>query len=459
MNIRPSVIAALVTASASLADARSVSHETPQAPAVVLRAAGMIDVQRGVRIEDVLVVVTGDRITAVGPARTVAVPPGAQRIELGNATLLPGLIDLHVHLTLAGNPEANAKATLLAGFTTVQDLGALNYRNLELRDAIAAGTSIGPRVVASGPWIGLSGGICDFSGIGVRGVDEFRRRVREDVARGADLIKVCVSGWLQDAVNRPEAFEIGEADLAAAIDEAHKARRRVAVHALSRAGIRAAVAHGADLVVHGGFADPTTIREMQKRGVRQLPTLFSLTPAATPAAEALLAHMKTSVGLGLPVAFGTDAGVIPHGRNAEEFALLTRIGLTPAAAIRSATLDAAQAIGWDDRIGSLSAGKLADLIAVDGNPLEDLSVLKRVVLVMRGGQIFKGQRAMGKGEGKGERAKSTRQRFASVHPCLNAANGATSARNTFFSTIGSGAKCARAAASSAADTTNSPFSP
>jgi imidazolonepropionase-like amidohydrolase len=377
----------LVAASAASADAKAFSRPSAQTPPIVLHAGGLIDVARGVRVDDVLVVITGDRITAVGPTRNVTVPPGARRIELGNATLLPGLIDLHVHLTLAGTPEANAKATLLAGFTTVQDLGAVNYRNLELRDAIAAGKTAGPRVIASGPWIGLSGGICDFGGIGVRGVEEFRRRVREEVARGADLIKVCVSAWLPAAVNQPDAFEIGEAELAAAIEEAHKANRRVAVHALSRGGIRAAVAHGADLVVHGGFADPDTIREMQKRGVRQLPTLFSLAANPTPATESLIAHMKTSVGLGLPVAFGTDAGVIPHGQNAEEFAYLIRIGMTPATAIRSATLDAAQTIGWDDRIGSLTAGKLADVIAVDGNPLDDVSLLKRVVFVMRGGQV------------------------------------------------------------------------
>ncbi|HEY7476087.1 MAG TPA: amidohydrolase family protein [Vicinamibacterales bacterium] len=383
------VFVALVTTSVAQPDANAASHHIPQTPPIVLHAAGMIDVVSGARVDDALVVVTGDRITGLGPAGTVTAPSGAQRVELGRATLLPGLIDLHVHLTLAGTPEANAKATLLAGFTTVQDLGALNYGNLDLRDAIAAGRTVGPRVIASGPWIGLAGGICDFQGIGVRGPDEFRRRVREDVARGADLIKVCVSAWLPAAFSQPDAFEIGEPELVAAIDEAHKARRRVAVHALSRAGIRAAVTHGADLVVHGGFADPETIREMQKRGVPQLPTLFSLTQNPTPAAEALIAHMRSAVGLGLPVAFGTDAGVIPHGRNAEEFAYLTRIGLTPIAAIRSATQEAAQVIGLGDRIGSLTAGKLADLIAVDGNPLDDLTSLKRVVFVMRNGQIFR----------------------------------------------------------------------
>ena len=384
------LITAVTLVAASIAFTGANSSHDLQTPPTVLHAGGFIDVVSGSRVSDGLVVITGDRITALGPASSVTVPPGAQRIELGTATLLPGLIDAHVHLTLAGTPEANAKATLLAGFTTVQDLGALNYRNLELRDAIAAGKTTGPRVVASGPWLGLSGGICDFQGIGVRGVEEFRRRVREDVARGADLIKVCVSAWLPAAVSQPDAFEIGEPELAAAIDEAHKAKRRVAVHAISRGGIRAAVSHGADLIVHGGFTDPDTLREMQKRGVRQVPTLFSLAAKPTPVADALIAHMKTSVAAGLPLAFGTDAGVIPHGQNAEEFSYLARIGLTPLAAIRSATTDAAQAVGMSDRLGSIAAGKLADLIAVDGNPLEDLAALKRVVFVMKGGTVFHG---------------------------------------------------------------------
>jgi imidazolonepropionase-like amidohydrolase len=385
----PRALAALVAVvpSAAIVTSAAVTSSPPQTPPIVLQAGALIDVERGARIEDALVVITGDRITAAGSASKVPAPPGARRLLLGSTTLLPGLIDLHVHLTLAGSPEANARATLQAGFTTVQDLGAITYANLDLRDAIAAGKTIGPRVFASGPWIGQSGGICDFRGIGVRGADAFRRRVEEDVARGADLIKVCVSGWLQTAVDQPDAYEISDAEMIAALDAAHQHKRRVAVHALSRAGIKAAVSNGADLVVHGGFADPGTVRAMQKRNVRQLPTLFSLTQGGGPATDTLVAHMKSVVAQGLPVAFGTDAGVYPHGKNAEEFASLARIGLSPAAAIRSATLDAAEVLGWQDRIGNLASGKFADLIAVDGNPLEDLSALKRVVFVMKGGQI------------------------------------------------------------------------
>src|SRR4029079_7315763 len=151
--------------------------------------------------------VRGSRIVAAGARGDVAIPEGASRIELPSAILLPGLIDAHVHLTLAGPPAANARATLAAGFTTVQDLGAAPYANIALRDAIAAGRIPGPRVVASGPWLGISGGTCDFNGIGVRGAEAFRKRVRQDVEHGVDLIQVCVTGWLADAVEQPSKYE------------------------------------------------------------------------------------------------------------------------------------------------------------------------------------------------------------------------------------------------------------
>ncbi len=350
-----------------------------QSEPMVLRARSVIDVENGRAVENGWIAVAGDRIQAQEPA-------SPRVIDLGDLALLPGLIDAHVHLTLAGEPEANARATLLAGFTTVQDLGAIGYENLELRDAIEAGRVVGPRVVASGPWLGISGGICDFEGIGVRGAEAFRKRVREDVERGSDLIKVCVSGWLEDAFREPRRYEIADEELSAAIEEAHRLDRRVAVHALSEAGIEIAVAMGADLVVHGGFTPPRTVERMKAGGVYQLTTLSSLRKAAP--FESLRSHLRGAVRLGLPLAFGTDAGVIPHGANAGEFAELSAIGLAPAAAIRAATLAAARAVGLEGQVGTLRPGAFADVIGVDGNPLEDLTALGRVRFVMKGGRIF-----------------------------------------------------------------------
>jgi imidazolonepropionase-like amidohydrolase len=362
-----------------------------QEPVVAIRARAMVDVDGGRLIEKATVVIKGGRILAAGASSGITVPADASQIELPETTLLPGLIDAHVHLTLAGQPAANARATLAAGFTTVQDLGAVTYANLALRDTISAGRTEGPRVIASGPWLGISGGICDFNGIGVRGADAFRKRVREDVERGADLIKVCVTGWLADAVNSPAKYEIGDDELSGAIDEAHRLGRRVAAHAISEGGIEVAVRLGADLIVHGGFPSAATVTQMKQRGIPELPTLFSLSTGKPPEVSALQTHMRKAAAAGLPIAFGTDAGVIPHGANAREFEYLASIGLDPPAAIRTATLSAARAVGLPDDIGLLAPGRLADVIGVSGNPLEDLRVLQQVTFVMKEGKVFKGQ--------------------------------------------------------------------
>lgn len=359
-------------------------------PPIVVRAAGYVDVERGVMVRPAVLRVEGDRLVAVG-TRADSVAPEATVIDLGAATLLPGLIDTHVHLTLGGPARANAEASLRAGFTTVQDLGSLGYAALALRDSIAAGLLPGPRVLASGPWLGVSGGTCDFDGIGIRGAEAFARRVREDVARGADLIKICVTGWPEDGFNDPTKVEPSDDELRAAIAEAHRLGRRIVAHAIGTEGIRRSVAHGIDAIVHGGFVDDSTHREMRARRVWLAPTLrsFEVQPR-TPALDSLSAHMRRVLTGPVPIAFGTDAGVIAHGRNAREFAALARHGMSPARALRAATADAATAIGWGDRIGHLAPGLLADVIAVDGDPLEDPTALERVVFVMQAGVVRRG---------------------------------------------------------------------
>lgn len=366
----------------------------PQAKPVVIRARAMVDVEASWLIENAAVLVRDGVIVAAGPSGTVAVPAGATIIDLPDTTLLPGLIDAHVHLTLTGSLEANARATLLAGFTTVQDLGAIAYGNIAVRDAITSGRVEGPRVIASGPWLGVTGGTCDLNGIGVRGADAFRARVRQDVERGADLIKVCVSGWLADAVANPRGYEITDSELAAAIDEAHRLKRRVAVHALSEEAIDVSVRLGADLIVHAGFASATAVAEMKKRAVYQLSTLLSLAGNKPEHVSALRAHMRATVSGGLPLAFGTDAGVIPHGANAREFAELSVIGLDPAASIKAATLHSARAVGLAGQIGLLKAGYVADVIGVNGNPLKDLGAIEKVTFVMLGGRVVKRKSAV-----------------------------------------------------------------
>lgn len=350
-----------------------------------LTAHWLLDVERGEMIENGVVVVSGDRIAAVGRKGEVA--SKGEEINLGEATLMPGMIDAHVHLLLGGPAEANARATLKAGFTTVQDLGALNYANIKVRNAIRDGKFPGPRVVSSGPWLGVSKGTCDFNGIGVQGADAFRARVQKDVAEDADLIKVCASGWLADAAEKADGCEISDDELKAAVEQAHALKRRVAVHAISERAIATSVTHGADLIVHGGFTSKATVAEMAKRRVYQLPTLFSLKGSVAPEVyEKLQKHLTAAVRDGLPIAFGTDAGVIKHGENAKEFVELAALGLKPLDAIRTATLEAAKAVNLGGQIGTLKVGAFADIIAVDGNPLNDLTALQKVTFVMKSGQ-------------------------------------------------------------------------
>jgi imidazolonepropionase-like amidohydrolase len=205
------------------------------------------------------------------------------------------------------------------------------------------------------------------------------------------LIKVCVSGWLADAVNQPAQYEISDAELIAAIDEAHTRGKRVAVHAISEGGIAAAVKAGADLVVHGGFPSAATVATMKQKRIYELPTLFSLSRGQPDAAAPLAAAMKNAVAAGLPIAFGTDAGVIRHGNNAREFESLVSIGLDPAAAIRTATINAAAAVGKPNDIGVLSKDRFADVIGVEGDPLSDVKALQQVAFVMKDGVVIKGR--------------------------------------------------------------------
>jgi len=375
-SLAPMVVALLVSVSPALA------QETR-----TLTARWVLDLERGEAIENGIIIVKGDRITAVGRKGEIA--PEGEEINLGDTTLMPGLIDAHVHLMLGGTGEANARATLRAGFTTVQDLGALNYANIKIRNSIREGKFPGPTVVASGPWLGVTKGTCDFQGIGVKGADAFRARVKKDVDEGADLIKVCASGWLAEAAERPDAVEISEEELRAAIEEAHALKRRVAVHAISERAIALSVTHGADLIVHGGFTAKETVAAMAQRRVFQTPTLFSL-KANVPATvyDKLQKHLGAAFREGLPIAFGTDAGVIRHGQNAKEFLELAAMGLKPIETIRAATTQAAAAVGLANQVGVLKSGTRADIIAVEGNPLDDLNALQKVTFVMKAGQII-----------------------------------------------------------------------
>jgi len=364
--------------------------DAAQRPTILIRAGRVVDVERGRLVEPVAIEVRGDRIVAIRPDHPTESPPaGVPVIDLRSLTVLPGLIDGHVHLTI-GPSDSAARATIMAGFTTVIDWGAIDYGNVALREAIGNGSVVGPRIAASGPWLGVSGGTCDFNGIGVRGVDGYRARVRNDVERGVDFIKVCVTGWPKVGFERPDSVEISAEELAAVVSEARRAGKKVGAHAIGAAGIGMAVAAGVDVIVHGGFPDQATLAAMKANGIAMIPTLTSFSPAlGQPHGRALFARMDTVLSSGTPIIFGTDAGVIPHGRNAGEFGWLVRRGMAPLDALRSATTVPARWLAKSDQLGKIEPGYLADLIAVEGNPLEDITTLERVRFVMKAGAIIK----------------------------------------------------------------------
>lgn len=400
---------------------------------VAIRAAHMLNVVDGKMIDHPIVLVKDGRILAVG--KDVLIPSGSKVIDLGNKTLLPGLIDMHTHLT--GDPEntgfssvalsiprialigaKNARRTLLAGFTAVRDVGAEGYADIALRDAINAGDVVGPRMMASGPALGITGGHCDdtmhapeykISGTGVAdGVDAVMKKTREVIKYGAGVIKICATGGVLSFGDDPRASQYTFEEMKTIVSEAHRLGRKVAAHAHGGDGIKLAVLAGVDSIEHGSYIDEEGIKLMKEHKTWLVPTLY-LGDWLVQNAEAiklplpLLEKAKTvlpdarknivkAIAQGVSVAFGTDAGVYPHGLNGREFAVYVKLGMSPLQAIRTATTNAAKLLGWDEQIGSIETGKFADIIAVDGNPLSDITELERVQWVMKNGVIEKGWR-------------------------------------------------------------------
>ncbi len=400
----------------------------------VIRAARMIDGTGAAPMQNALVVVTGNKITAVGGP----IPKGARVIDLGDVTLLPGFIDAHTHLVgrllgeagwdnssvrdyegySAVRSVGHAEKTLLAGITTVRNVGAERFHDMALRTAIDEGHVRGPRMQNAGHSLGITGGHCDDNGFrpgllestwreGIaNGADEVRAAVRYQVKYGADVIKTCATGGVLsegDAVGTPQyTFE----ELKAMVDEAAKLERKVAAHAHGTEGIKIAVRAGVASIEHGSFLDEEGARMMAERGTFLVPTLSAgerveqaakdgvLTglrkEKALQAAAAMRKAVKIAVAHKVPFAMGTDAGVGPHGANMRELQLLIEWGgMRPMDAIVSATMGGARLLGWEERIGSIAPGKLADLIAVPGDPLADITRLEKVTFVMKDGVVYR----------------------------------------------------------------------
>jgi imidazolonepropionase-like amidohydrolase len=397
---------------------------------VAVKAAHMVDVRNGTLVDNAVVLISGERITAAGSK--LAIPAGAQVIDLGNKTLLPGLIDSHTHIT--GAPEdagysiiaksvprttlqgaKNALVTLRAGFTTIRDVGADNYTDIGLRDAINDGDVPGPRILASGPPLSITGGHCDDTmhapeyksvALGVAdGADEAMKVTRRNIKYGADVIKICATGGVLSFGDDPRTSQYTLEELKAIISDAHRLGRKTAAHAHGGDGIKLSVLAGVDSIEHGSYIDEEGIKLMKEHKTYLVPTLYlgdwlienaeaiKLPKPLLEKAKVVLPTARVNIGkaikAGVPIAFGTDAAVYPHGLNAREFGVLVKLGMTPAQAIRTATVNAADLLGWSDKVGSIEAGKYADLIAVDGEPLKDVKTLEQVQWVMKGGAVVK----------------------------------------------------------------------
>jgi imidazolonepropionase-like amidohydrolase len=427
----PALLAGALIASLPSGAAAATDAAAATAPTIALKAAHVFDGTGSALKDGTVVVIQGERIVAVG----TSIPAGARVIDLGDATLLPGFIDSHTHLTMEYEKDyyhfvytekmrfpaeqalygaLYARRTLEAGFTTVRNLGAHDFLDVGLRNAINAGVTVGPRMLTAVHGIGSPGGHFDdypfppdrvkvdgpIEGI-CSGPEECRQAVRYQMKWGADVIKIAASGGVLSESDPVDVPQLTPEELTAIITEAHKWNRKVSAHCHGDAAARLAIAAGVDSIEHGSFLTEDTLKLMKAKGVWLVPTRMAVywvnkqadnypPKIAAKARAAFAAHEKmfrTALRVGTPIAFGTDAGVYPHGMNAMEFGLLTDIGMAPAAALLSGTRDAAKLLGVDQDVGTLEAGKAADVVAVPGNVLNDIHATEHPLLVMQRGHV------------------------------------------------------------------------
>ena len=397
----------------------------------VIKAGSLFDSQSGRVTRNAVIVIEGEKIVAVGGPST-PVPDGANIIDLSNSFVLPGVMDMHTHIVgnldnyyFAGYFQSphratiggvvNAEKTLLAGFTTIRNVGAGDYADVAIRNAINAGEIPGPRMAVSGPGLGITGGHCDNNSLNASfeersdgvadGPWEVRSQVRKNVKYGADLTKFCATGGVFSKGTKVGQTQYTLEEMQAIVDESHTHGRHVAAHAHGNEGIKRAILAGVDSIEHASFLDREAVQMGIDRGtffaLDIYNTEYTLEQGAANGVPEENINKEREVGtkqrqsftlaveMGAKVVFATDSGVYPHGDNGKQFARAVRFGMTPAQALMSATSLTAELLGWEDRVGAIQPGLYADIIAVDGNPLDDISEMEDVDFVMKGGVVYK----------------------------------------------------------------------
>ncbi|MDZ4728618.1 MAG: amidohydrolase family protein [Xanthomonadales bacterium] len=400
---------------------------------VYVKAGHLLNPVNGKISRNAVITISGDKIVSIGDSDT-EIPAGAEVIDLSDSYVLPGLMDMHTHVTghldtyyfanYFQSPHrtmiggvVNAEETLLAGFTTIRNVGAADYQDIALRDSINAGEIPGPRIAASGPSLGITGGHCDNNSLnhefaeksdGVAdGPWEVRKKVRTNVKYGADLIKFCATGGVFSKGTIPGQTQYTFEEMQALVEEAHTHGRKVAAHAHGTDGIKKAINAGVDSVEHASYLDDEAIALAKSKGTYLSMDIYNTEytlavgeangiPEENIAKDRAVGvaqreSFSKAVKAGARMVFAADSGVYPHGDNGKQFSRMVEFGMTPLQAIQSATIHSADLLGWQDRIGQLQPGFYADLIAVKADPLQDISVLENVDFVMKGGEVYKGE--------------------------------------------------------------------
>jgi imidazolonepropionase-like amidohydrolase len=430
LKFKPALCSCMLLLAVAASTAAHTQQESKSGKRTLIRAGHLLDVKTGKLSDAQTIIVTGDSIVSIGPSSSASAQPGDEVIDLGNLTVLPGLIDVHTHLTMnpdfdpfreltstnakeAINGVVNARKTLMAGFTSVRNVGAGGFVDVDLRDAINSGEVAGPHMLVSGPAMGITGGHCDDNLLPAQyhqvsdgvadGIAQVQHKVRENIKFGADVIKICATGGVLSKGDDPQASQYTLEEMQAIVADAHRLGRKVAAHAHGAQGILWASEAGVDSIEHGSYIDDAAIAMMKKHGTYLVPTVYledwQIEKGNLPAlyhqkmvdvSAVAKKNIRHAMESGVKIALGTDSAVYPHGLNAHELDVyVNQLGMAPLTAIQTATTNAADLMGLSSKTGTLEPGKWADIIGVEKNPVDDVRTLQDVKFVMKAGVVYK----------------------------------------------------------------------